>query len=106
MGVGEAYGQHHMSGTHMEGAVESVGDMELLEGHLAAFLHLGLVLAVLRRFHLALQAYAARLELYLGTELPVAVELVVASDDETGDGDAVAALVGVARRVPLKRLVP
>ena len=87
-----------MAGADVEVAVQCVGDVELLQGDLAALLHFGLVLAVLGLFHLGLDTYAAGLELDLSTYLPVLVELIVTGQHKAGDGDGVAALVGVARR--------
>ena len=78
-------------------AIEAVGDMKLLKGHLAGFLHLGFILVVLGGFQFGSNASAAAFKLNLSPQLPMTVELIVAGNDETGNADRVAPLIGVAR---------
>ena len=70
--------------------------MELFQGHLAAFLNLGFIFAVLAVLDFDCRAYAAGFKLDFGAEYPFLVELVVEREHEARDGDGIAVGLGVA----------
>ena len=63
--------------------------MELLESHLAPFLYLRLILAVLISFEFDGGACSPGLEFYLGAEYPFRGELIVESESEARYGYSV-----------------
>ena len=93
VGIGEPDGQNQMTGTHVEGGVKRVGNMELLQGHFAALFVFHLMLVAFRAsFHFVFETHTAGFELNLDAKVPVLVEPIVAGQDETGDGDGIRAV--------------
>jgi len=72
--------------------------VELLESHLASFLHLCLVFTVLAArlcFYLVGDACATRLELHFSSENPFWCNLILSLEYEAWDADLVVILLGV-----------
>ena len=85
-----------VSCTDVEVLIEVIGDVELLDGNLATLFHLGFVLAVLRVLYLEGSTCTATFELDLHADVPMAVELVIASQNKPGHGNRVSAHAGIA----------
>ena len=100
--VRQANRHDDMPGTHIKSGMDQARDVELLQGDLAALLHLGLVLAVLRILDLVSAACPTGLELDLRAQDPLGIELIVERQDKTGDRD----LVAVIPRASLLSLRP
>lgn len=75
--VPRPYGQHHVSCLYIEMPTGTIGQVQLLDDHLAALLDFRLILSVLRVLQLVGRTRTARLELYLQPQLPVGIPLVV-----------------------------
>ena len=73
------------------------GDVELLKGHLSAFLYLGLILAVFGVFELDSRSGASGFKLYLDAEYPLGVEFIVACEHKAGNGYRGSVEAAVAR---------
>ena len=102
MGIGQAYGHNLMTYSHHEGIREPIGQVKLFESHFASFLHLGLILAVLRVLNLVGRACSACLKLNLDSQCPVLVKLVVSGYDKARNGNGVALHVRVSSRSAVK----
>ena len=96
MGIGQPHWYDDMSRAHVDGRMYQPGDVELLQHHFAPFFYLGFVFTVFGILQLHGRSCTPRFKLNLGTQYPLAVELIVQSQNETWYADGVAVGFGVA----------
>ena len=96
MGVGQSDGYYLMSCSNHKMIIQSVGYMELFQCNLTAFFHLCLVFAVFGILYLVGIAGSSGLEFHFNAQVPVLIELIVASQYKTGDRNGVTLKVTVS----------
>ena len=85
-----------MSCTNHKMIIQPVGYMELLQGHFAAFLYFCLVFTVLGVLNLIGIACTTSFKFHFNAQVPMLIELVVASQHKTGNRNGVTFKVAVS----------